>query len=125
MRTGYPGTAAVIPESLPVSNCSDLVIVRPGPDADPHYLAVFFNSTTGKQLVAGNVVGAAQKHFNVTAAKQVSIAFPPVSEQRRIVAYLREFSLETQRLQSIYERRIAAFDDLKTSLLHQAFNGQL
>src|SRR4051794_8589704 len=32
VRTGYPGTAAVIPRSLPDSNCSDLVIVRPGPD---------------------------------------------------------------------------------------------
>src|SRR6266481_9123735 len=26
VRTGYPGTAAVIPNSLPISNCSDLVI---------------------------------------------------------------------------------------------------
>ena len=29
VRTGEPGTAAVIPESLPEANCSDVVIVRP------------------------------------------------------------------------------------------------
>jgi len=125
VRTGYPGTAAVIPESLPVSNCSDLVIVRPGPDADPYYLAVFFNSSLGKQLVAGRLVGAAQKHFNVTAAKQVAISFPPVAEQRRLVAKIEAFGTETQRLESIYQRKLAALDELKKSLLHQAFSGKL
>jgi type I restriction enzyme S subunit len=41
VRTGYPGTAAVIPPELPDSNCSDLVIVRPGEEIDPHFLAAF------------------------------------------------------------------------------------
>ncbi len=125
VRTGYPGTAAVIPDSLPMSNCSDLVIVRPGPTADPHYLALFFNSSHGKELVAGNLVGAAQKHFNITAAKQVSIPFPPVIEQRRLVAKLEVFGVETQRLESLYRRKLEALDELKRSLLHQAFSGQL
>ncbi len=125
VRTGYPGTAAVIPDTLRASNCSDLVIVRPGPNADPHYLAVFFNSTIGKEMVAGRLVGAAQKHFNVTAAKQVLISFPSVGEQRRIVASLQEFKAETQRLASIYQRKLAALDELKKSLLHRAFSGEL
>jgi type I restriction enzyme S subunit len=125
VRTGYPGTAAVIPESLPVCNCSDLVIVRPGPTADPHYLAMFFNSNLGKKLVAGRLVGAAQKHFNVTAAKQVAISFPPMPEQRQLVKKLQVFRVETQRLGSIYQQKSDALDALKKSLLHQAFSGQL
>jgi type I restriction enzyme, S subunit len=125
VRTGYPGTAAVIPETLPVSNCSDLVIVRPGPEVDAYYLAVFFNSSFGKALVAGRIVGAAQKHFNVTAAKQVAISFPPFAEQQRIVARIDIFREEIQRLESIYHRKLAALDELKKSLLHQAFSGQL
>jgi type I restriction enzyme S subunit len=32
---------------------------------------------------------------------------------------------ETQRLATIYERKLAALDDLKKSLLHRAFSGQL
>jgi type I restriction enzyme S subunit len=71
VRTGYPGTAAVIPPELPDSNCSDLVIVRPSKEVNPHFLAAFFNSAFGKQLVLGKIVGAAQKHFNITAAKEV------------------------------------------------------
>jgi hypothetical protein len=32
---------------------------------------------------------------------------------------------ETQRLASLYERKLAALDTLKKSLLHQAFTGEL
>jgi type I restriction enzyme S subunit len=31
VRTGYPGTAALVPDSLPVANCADLVVITPGP----------------------------------------------------------------------------------------------
>ena len=33
--------------------------------------------------------------------------------------------IETQRLESLYQRKLAAFDELKKSLLHRAFSGQL
>ncbi len=32
---------------------------------------------------------------------------------------------ETQRLESLYQRKLAALDELKKSLLHQAFSGAL
>ena len=32
---------------------------------------------------------------------------------------------ETQRLESLYQRKLTALDELKKSLLHRAFNGQL
>ena len=125
VRTGYPGTAAVIPENVPDSNCSDLVIVRPGKEVDPHYLAAFFNSAYGKELVAGKLVGAAQKHFNIAAAKEVKIHLPPVAEQGKVVGELFAFRAEAQCLESIYQRKLAALDELKQSLLHEAFSGKL
>lgn len=125
VRTGYPGTAAVIPPELPDSNCSDLVIVRPSKEVNPHFLAAFFNSAFGKQLVLGKIVGAAQKHFNITAAKEVMLHVPPMQEQRAIIGMVDNFREETQRLESIYQQKIAALDALKKSLLDQAFTGQL
>ena len=38
VRTGYPGTAAVVPDTVPVSNCADLVIIRPSHRVIPKYL---------------------------------------------------------------------------------------
>jgi len=125
VRTGYPGTAAVIPPELPDSNCSDLVIVRPSKEVNPHFLAAFFNSAFGKQLVLGKIVGAAQKHFNITAAKEVMLHVPPIQEQRTIVTMVDDLREETQHLARLYERKLAALEALKKSLLHRAFSGEL
>ena len=47
VRTGYPGTACVIPEGLPELNCADLVVITPSRDLNPFYLAAIFNSAWG------------------------------------------------------------------------------
>lgn len=125
VRTGYPGTAAVIPDSLAEANCSDLVIMRPGPEVNPHFLAAFFNSAFGKRTVMGKLVGAAQKHFNVGAAKDVVLHLPSMEEQDRIVAGIAEIRAETSSLESLYARKLAALDELKQSLLQQAFSGNI
>ncbi|WP_217997465.1 restriction endonuclease subunit S [Pseudomonas ficuserectae] len=91
VRTGYPGTAAVIPKQLVVSNCSDLVIIRPGKEVDSWFLSCLFNSVWGKGVVAGNLVGVAQQHFNVGAAKNLRIILPPIEQQRAVVSILRNY----------------------------------
>ena len=87
VRTGRPGSAAVIPPSLPVANCSDLVIVRPGPKLDSHFLMYFINSA-GAGHVASHLVGAVQQHFNVGSARTLRIPLPPLPEQRRVARAL-------------------------------------
>jgi len=58
--------------------------------------------------------------------RRISIGFPKsLQEQRRIVVQLDELSEETQRLARLYERKHAALEVLKKSLLHQAFTGEL
>lgn len=100
VRTGAPGTAAVIPESLPVANCSDVVIVRPGPDLDSRYLAYLINSVA-RSYIDSRTVGAVQQHFNVGAAKGIPIPAATLDEQRRIVAVLGAIDelIETDRSQ--------------------------
>ena len=87
VRTGRPGSAAVVPPDLPVANCADLVIVRPGPKLDAHFLMYFVNSA-GSAHVASQLVGAVQQHFNVGSARAMRIPLPPLSEQHRIARAL-------------------------------------
>ncbi len=68
--------------------------------------------------------GAALKHLYLVDLRRLGIPLPPLSEQNRIVARLDSLAEETQRLATIYERKLAALDDLKKSLLHRAFSGQ-
>lgn len=53
------------------------------------------------------------------------IFLPNIAVQKTIVATLDSLSEETQGIASLYERKIAALEALKKSLLHQAFSGQL
>src|SRR5439155_20077900 len=84
VRTGYPGTAAVVPFEVKDANCADLVIARPSDELDAWFLAGLFNSAWGRARVSGSLVGVAQQHFNVTVAKEVEINLPRVSIQRKI-----------------------------------------
>jgi type I restriction enzyme S subunit len=53
------------------------------------------------------------------------IALPSQGAQVRAVGTIMELESETQRLESLYQQKLTALDDLKKSLLHQAFSGQL
>lgn len=50
---------------------------------------------------------------------------PPLDIQKNIVRGIDELHEETQRLASLYQRKLAALAELKKSLLHQAFSGAL
>jgi type I restriction enzyme, S subunit len=50
---------------------------------------------------------------------------PDVKKQKQLAANLDDLHEETQRLARIYERKLAALEALKKSLLHQAFTAQL
>lgn len=69
--------------------------------------------------------GAALMQINIRDLRNITLSFPPLNDQKVIAAKLDELHDETQRLESLYQRKLAALDELKKSLLHQAFSGQL
>jgi type I restriction enzyme S subunit len=50
---------------------------------------------------------------------------PDVKKQTKLAAQLDALHEQTKLLESLYQRKLAALDELKQSLLHQAFSGQL
>lgn len=69
--------------------------------------------------------GSAQDNINMGTFESQRFPVPPVSEQRVIVKTLKSLQEKTQNLESIYRRKLAALDELKQSLLNQAFSGAL
>lgn len=51
--------------------------------------------------------------------------FPPVEKQAELAASLDALQEETHRLEALYQRKLEALDELKQSLLHLVFSGQL
>ena len=54
------------------------------------------------------------------------VALPPkMQEQKRIADKFESLCGVTQRLEFLYQRKLATLESLKKSLIHQAFGGQL
>ena len=117
VRTGYPGTACVIPSTFAELNCADLVIITPSSELNPHYLAAIFNSAWGMASVAGNLVGVAQQHFNIGAAKELEVGLPPRPTQDRIAGILSAYDELIENSQ----RRIKILETMARGLYREWF----
>ena len=122
-RSGNVGVTCVIPESLPEANCSDLVIVKRPLALVPAFLSYFINSIASGQIEA-KTVGIALTHFNTQSVAQMTVALPPLAEQRRIVAKVDELmslvdALETQMTAS---RSVA--EQLLTAMVAELTGGE-
>ena len=71
------------------------------------------------------VSGMAQPKLNQKMLNAIPIPVPPLAEQQVIVVKLDELHQETQHLESLYQGKLTALDELKKSLLHKAFAGEL
>jgi type I restriction enzyme S subunit len=115
-ETGILGFDACFPDSV--------IGVVPDPkEAEVGYVEYVLQSFKARLQALGQ--GSAQANINMGTFENERFPFPSVAEQRGIVTKLDALSEESQRLESIYRKKLTALDDLKKSLLHQAFSGQL
>jgi type I restriction enzyme, S subunit len=120
VRTGYPGTSAVVPPDMSGSNCIDILITRPSERLDSTFLSAWINSPRGKDQVLRSQNGLAQQHFNVGDLRELFVAIPPLPEQRAIAETLRD----VDGLLGGLERLIAKKRDLKQAAMQQLLTGK-
>lgn len=78
------------------------------------------------KVAIGMKTGVAIRRIILKNLKQITIKFPKSKvNQQQIVQKLDTLSSQTQKLESIYQQKIANLDELKKSILHKAFNGEL
>jgi type I restriction enzyme S subunit len=107
-----------------VDMCADLNIMSVIPTAKltPEFLYFYFLTVDMRKLGTGSSI----PQINNYDIAPLEIAFPDSTrKQAEIADSIRSLESECQALESIYHRKIAALDDLKKSLLHQAFAGLL
>ena len=85
------------------------------------YRFLYFQMLKSLKKFKAQSVGAGTKFLKMGMIQGLEIALPSLAEQKRIVSTMDSVREETERLASIYERKFAALDALKKSLLHQAF----
>ena len=125
---GLLGSPILVPESGKFLHNQRLGLVtkKAGATWTNEFLFHIFNTQAVRRAIHENASGVKVRHTSPTKIGDVVVALPPsLSEQQRIVAKLDNVNAETQRLESIYQRKLEKLDALKKSLLHHAFTGQL
>ena len=119
------GWAALLPEEPRVCLSQGMCVFRPNREVNSAFLLYVLNGPAGREQATRVAVGAAHPHINLGDIKSYSIPLPSFDEQKQIAHKFDALATETQRLARLYERKHAALEALKKSLLHQAFNGEL
>jgi type I restriction enzyme S subunit len=71
------------------------------------------------------VSGMAQPKLNQKMLNSVLIPFPPLIEQQAIIENLNALAEKTKKLEAIYQTKLDDLEELKKSILHKAFAGEL
>jgi type I restriction enzyme S subunit len=75
--------------------------------------------------IQAKTTGTALKQINIGELRRVRLRHPPVQEQTSLAVSLSAVESHTLQAASLCAAKLTALDELKASLLHQAFTGQL
>jgi type I restriction enzyme S subunit len=126
VQSGHIGHSAVVTGEHEGHNCHAMIVITPkqGSFIGP-FLSLFFNTLEMRQKFQEIRSGSTVPHLTCGEVRELMIPLPDLSTQHQLVDLLQQFESETQRLESIYQQKLAALDALKKSLLDQAFRGEL
>ncbi len=125
-RRGELGRCALVTDSEAGWLCgTGSFFVRLSKSIDGKFFVALFSSERFRTRLEGSAVGTTMSSLNHAILNGLPVLVPSIAEQKSIMAIVDVMSSETQRLESIYRKKLAALDELKKSMLHQAFNGEL
>lgn len=96
-----------------------------GKKIDNRFLFYLISSNAFIKHIIGVQTGIGVPHISGKQIKDFEFFIPPVIEQKSIAQQLDSLSEETSRLESIYQQKLSNLEELKKSLLQQAFSGAL
>jgi type I restriction enzyme, S subunit len=122
---GYPGRCAIWDEDYPIHFQKALHRVRFHVPEHNKWFVYYLYAQDKSGELKQHFSGTGIQHFTGEVLARFEIPIPPLVELNRFVARIDELAAETQHLQSLYQQKLVALDELKKSLLHQAFSGEL
>ena len=125
--SGTMGRVAIVPKDIKRGIINQALLkLTPSSKILNTFLKSWMESEAFQDALKEYSGGAAiQNVASVKILKEIKVPLPSMSDQKRVVEELDDLREETQRLARLYERKHAALEALKKSLLHQAFTGAL
>ena len=124
---GTTGTVAMADFALAGANVTrGIVPIRFEPQTISQAFGYYLlRSEPVQAQIRAKTYGTALMQINIGDLRKIVVAFPPLEKQTALVEQLDAIQEAADHLTDVYERKLAALDDLKRSLLHQAFSGAL
>jgi type I restriction enzyme S subunit len=116
LKTNEP--FVILGTSLTYYRCNEKFI-------QPEYLAHYMRSPAFVDQYSQVMKQSTRNQVPITKQREFFHVIPPLSIQQKIANDLDSLSEKIELLESIYRQKLTSLDDLKKSLLHQAFSGQL
>ena len=124
---GGTGKAAIVQDGQRFSLGQRVMMLRPNRDfVEPRYfLHQLLSPAIYEDQVLPHCKGSASPHLNIGAVRRFTLALPPISEQRRIVAYLDGLQAKVDAVKRVQAETAAELNALLPSVLDRAFKGEL
>jgi len=119
------GKVSLVTKNFPFEEAAvneHVFILRSNSEIISEFLFYFLFSEKGKKQILQTFHGMTQGGINSDFVNFVEIPLPPLSEQKRIVAYLDSLSEKARALQKLQQEAASDFSTLRQSILAQVFN---
>jgi len=100
-----------------------IVAVTPKPGTDSEFIFHYFGYV--RSHLEDVAPQSAQKNINLKILSGLAFPVVPLTEQRRIVAYLDDLQIKIDALKNLQSETAAELDALMPSILSRAFRGEL
>jgi type I restriction enzyme S subunit len=124
---GTTGTVALAHSELAGANVTrGIVPIRFASEKISHQFGYYLLRSEPAQLqIQAKTYGTALQQINIRDLRQLTLPVPAPQDQEIIVQRLSALEEETKHLTAAFVNKLTALDDLKKSLLNQAFSGFL
>jgi type I restriction enzyme S subunit len=125
---GLLGSTIIVPEDNKFLHNQRLGLITPLPGSswDKRFIPFLFNTKYIRESIESSASGVKVRHTSPSKIYEISTCIPRSTNlQKEIIGGLDSISSQTQRLESIYTKKLAALDELKKAILQKAFSGEL
>ena len=123
--TGSFGIPVIVEDDFEFCFQRHIGLIRPRAETQSRWLFYLLLSPQLSRQAEERATGTAQKTVSLQVLRSLQVPKVSPSQQQSAVDVLDALASETQRLESLYKRKLDALEALKKSLLHEAFTGGL
>jgi len=125
---GLLGSSMIVPESCRFLHNQRLGLVQVADGTEWHndFFQHLFNTAGFRAAVQQTASGVKVRHTSPKKIGAIEVTFPPTAtEQKKVAGRLSQVLSFVRGIESIYQQKLTALTELKQSILHKAFTGEL